>query len=168
MSPKACTASNLRSGVHCHSRTRHKGFRSSASNNCSVFIPFIANFFIFRDEQTSADVYDVSSFGLPQDCGPGGAGGACTNSMVLSLSEFFAFHAFWLVHSLWLSAVYRLFSSFILHFPSLFCGRPWSIIYFRCFCVSPCLSLYLLTCLCAHMCMCACVDPSVHPSVYLS
>jgi hypothetical protein len=41
-----------------------------------------------KDEQTSADVYDVSSFGLPTNCGPGGAGGACTNAMVLSLSEY--------------------------------------------------------------------------------
>ena len=40
-----------------------------------------------RDEQTSADVHDVSSFGLPPDCGPGGAGGACTNAMMLALTE---------------------------------------------------------------------------------
>ncbi len=38
-----------------------------------------------RDEQTSADVGDVSSFNLPQDAGPGGAGGACTNSMLANL-----------------------------------------------------------------------------------
>jgi len=41
-----------------------------------------------KDEQTSADVYDVSSFGLPATCGAGGAGGACTNAMVLSLSKY--------------------------------------------------------------------------------
>uniref|UniRef100_A0A7S0EWY7 Peptidase C14 caspase domain-containing protein n=1 Tax=Hanusia phi TaxID=3032 RepID=A0A7S0EWY7_9CRYP len=40
-----------------------------------------------RDEQTSADVYDTSSFGLPADSGPGGAGGACTNSIMLALTE---------------------------------------------------------------------------------
>uniref|UniRef100_A0A7S0YNU0 Peptidase C14 caspase domain-containing protein n=1 Tax=Hemiselmis tepida TaxID=464990 RepID=A0A7S0YNU0_9CRYP len=40
-----------------------------------------------KDEQTSADVYDVSSFGLPANTGPGGAGGACTNSIVLSLHK---------------------------------------------------------------------------------
>jgi len=40
-----------------------------------------------KDEQTSADVYDVSSFGLPADTGPGGAGGACTNAIVLSLTK---------------------------------------------------------------------------------
>eukprot|EP00802_Teleaulax_amphioxeia_P019374 Tamp_19604.p1 GENE.Tamp_19604~~Tamp_19604.p1 ORF type:complete len:391 (-),score=70.30 Tamp_19604:77-1144(-) len=40
-----------------------------------------------RDEQTSADVYDVSSFGLPEDSGPGGAGGACTSAMIRSLSD---------------------------------------------------------------------------------
>jgi len=39
------------------------------------------------DSQTSADVHDVSSFGLPPNSGPGGAGGACTNSMVLALSQ---------------------------------------------------------------------------------
>jgi len=33
------------------------------------------------DEQTSADVSDVSSFGLPANVGPGGAGGACTNAL---------------------------------------------------------------------------------------
>lgn len=34
------------------------------------------------DEQTSADVGNVASFGLPSGSGPGGAGGACTNSLV--------------------------------------------------------------------------------------
>eukprot|EP01064_Diplonema_japonicum_P014404 TRINITY_DN2202_c0_g2_i1.p1 TRINITY_DN2202_c0_g2~~TRINITY_DN2202_c0_g2_i1.p1 ORF type:complete len:396 (+),score=130.25 TRINITY_DN2202_c0_g2_i1:53-1240(+) len=33
------------------------------------------------DHQTSADVSNVQSFGLPPGSGPGGAGGACTNSM---------------------------------------------------------------------------------------
>jgi len=40
-----------------------------------------------RDEQTSADVYDVSSFGLPKDSGPGGAGGACTSAIIRSLTD---------------------------------------------------------------------------------
>eukprot|EP00976_Prorocentrum_cordatum_P058408 1172682-Prorocentrum_minimum.AAC.5 len=35
-----------------------------------------------KDEQTSADVFDISSFDLPSDAGPGGAGGACTNSLL--------------------------------------------------------------------------------------
>jgi len=40
-----------------------------------------------KDEQTSADVYNTSSFGLPSDAGPGGAGGACTSSMIKALSD---------------------------------------------------------------------------------
>eukprot|EP01065_Artemidia_motanka_P019969 TRINITY_DN238_c0_g3_i2.p1 TRINITY_DN238_c0_g3~~TRINITY_DN238_c0_g3_i2.p1 ORF type:complete len:373 (+),score=153.87 TRINITY_DN238_c0_g3_i2:68-1120(+) len=35
-----------------------------------------------QDKQTSADVSNVSSFGLPADAGPGGAGGACTNALL--------------------------------------------------------------------------------------
>eukprot|EP01060_Flectonema_neradi_P039568 TRINITY_DN875_c0_g2_i1.p1 TRINITY_DN875_c0_g2~~TRINITY_DN875_c0_g2_i1.p1 ORF type:complete len:356 (+),score=74.18 TRINITY_DN875_c0_g2_i1:51-1118(+) len=35
-----------------------------------------------QDSQTSADVSNVSSFGLPPDSGPGGAGGACTNALL--------------------------------------------------------------------------------------
>ena len=35
-----------------------------------------------KDDQTSGDVGDVSSFRLPANVGPGGAGGACTNSMM--------------------------------------------------------------------------------------
>eukprot|EP00281_Chroomonas_sp_CCMP1168_P019422 CAMPEP_0206232774 /NCGR_PEP_ID=MMETSP0047_2-20121206/11603_1 /ASSEMBLY_ACC=CAM_ASM_000192 /TAXON_ID=195065 /ORGANISM="Chroomonas mesostigmatica_cf, Strain CCMP1168" /LENGTH=389 /DNA_ID=CAMNT_0053656549 /DNA_START=150 /DNA_END=1316 /DNA_ORIENTATION=+ len=34
------------------------------------------------DHQTSADVSDVSEFGLPSHVGPGGAGGACTNALM--------------------------------------------------------------------------------------
>lgn len=51
---------------------------------------FPANVVMFsgcRDEQTSADVANVSSFGLPTDAGPGGAGGACTCSMIKALEE---------------------------------------------------------------------------------
>lgn len=40
-----------------------------------------------QDSQTSADVSNVASFELPEDAGPGGAGGACTNSMIKALSE---------------------------------------------------------------------------------
>lgn len=40
-----------------------------------------------KDEQTSADVSNVASFGLPANSGPGGAGGACTNGMVLALTQ---------------------------------------------------------------------------------
>lgn len=40
-----------------------------------------------QDSQTSADVFNTSSFGLPEDAGPGGAGGACTSSMVKALHE---------------------------------------------------------------------------------
>ena len=35
-----------------------------------------------QDSQTSADVSNVASFGLPPDSGPGGAGGACTNALL--------------------------------------------------------------------------------------
>jgi len=35
-----------------------------------------------EDDQTSCDVGNVHSFRLPKDVGPGGAGGACTNSMM--------------------------------------------------------------------------------------
>ena len=35
-----------------------------------------------KDDQTSGDVGDVKSFRLPANVGPGGAGGACTNSMM--------------------------------------------------------------------------------------
>jgi len=40
-----------------------------------------------KDSQTSADVSNTASFGLPSDAGPGGAGGACTNSMIKALHE---------------------------------------------------------------------------------
>eukprot|EP01012_Entosiphon_sulcatum_P068324 TRINITY_DN9845_c0_g2_i1.p1 TRINITY_DN9845_c0_g2~~TRINITY_DN9845_c0_g2_i1.p1 ORF type:complete len:346 (+),score=46.71 TRINITY_DN9845_c0_g2_i1:467-1504(+) len=39
------------------------------------------------DSQTSADVSNVASFGLPAGTGPGGAGGACTNSLILAMSH---------------------------------------------------------------------------------
>lgn len=40
-----------------------------------------------KDSQTSSDVYNTASFGLPADAGPGGAGGACTNAMIKALNE---------------------------------------------------------------------------------
>lgn len=39
------------------------------------------------DSQTSADVSNTASFGLPSDAGPGGAGGACTSAMIKALAE---------------------------------------------------------------------------------
>ena len=39
------------------------------------------------DHQTSADVGNVSSFKIPSDVGPGGAGGACTNAMIKQLTS---------------------------------------------------------------------------------
>merc|ERR1719326_2678355 len=40
-----------------------------------------------QDSQTSADVHDVSQFGLPEVDGPSNAGGACTNSLLKVLKE---------------------------------------------------------------------------------
>lgn len=40
-----------------------------------------------KDTQTSADVFDTSTFELPEDCGPGGAGGACTNAFIATLHK---------------------------------------------------------------------------------
>lgn len=36
-----------------------------------------------KDVQTSADVHDVSKFGVPD--GAGGAGGACTNALLVNV-----------------------------------------------------------------------------------
>ncbi len=40
-----------------------------------------------HDSQTSADVSNVASFELPADVGPGGAGGACTNALLKTLTS---------------------------------------------------------------------------------
>mmetsp|Transcript_31115 Transcript_31115/g.87214 ORF Transcript_31115/g.87214 Transcript_31115/m.87214 type:complete len:386 (-) Transcript_31115:44-1201(-) len=40
-----------------------------------------------KDEQTSADVSNIDSFGLPETNGPAGAAGACTTSMMLALEH---------------------------------------------------------------------------------
>eukprot|EP00746_Dinoflagellata_sp_MGD_P081325 gnl/MRDRNA2_/MRDRNA2_32358_c0_seq1.p1 gnl/MRDRNA2_/MRDRNA2_32358_c0~~gnl/MRDRNA2_/MRDRNA2_32358_c0_seq1.p1 ORF type:complete len:362 (+),score=62.52 gnl/MRDRNA2_/MRDRNA2_32358_c0_seq1:85-1170(+) len=40
-----------------------------------------------KDEQTSADVSSTAAFGLLHNAGPGGAGGACTNSMIKALQN---------------------------------------------------------------------------------
>jgi len=40
-----------------------------------------------KNEQTSADVGNVQSFHLPVGMSPGGAGGACTNSMISALEQ---------------------------------------------------------------------------------
>jgi hypothetical protein len=39
------------------------------------------------DKQTSADVSNTASFQLPADAGPGGAGGACTSSLLLATAK---------------------------------------------------------------------------------
>jgi len=48
------------------------------------------------DSQTSADVSDVSGFGLPADSGPGGAGGACTNALLRAIATEEDNHLTWL------------------------------------------------------------------------
>uniref|UniRef100_A0A6T1ZE55 Peptidase C14 caspase domain-containing protein n=1 Tax=Eutreptiella gymnastica TaxID=73025 RepID=A0A6T1ZE55_9EUGL len=40
-----------------------------------------------KDAQTSADVSNVQQFGLPEDAGPGGAGGACTNAFLAAMEQ---------------------------------------------------------------------------------
>ena len=40
-----------------------------------------------KDDQTSADVSSSASFSLPADAGPGGAGGACTNSLLEAVNR---------------------------------------------------------------------------------
>eukprot|EP01006_Ploeotia_vitrea_P026538 TRINITY_DN59508_c0_g2_i1.p1 TRINITY_DN59508_c0_g2~~TRINITY_DN59508_c0_g2_i1.p1 ORF type:complete len:662 (-),score=147.24 TRINITY_DN59508_c0_g2_i1:66-1970(-) len=46
-------------------------------------LPEVIMFSGCQDEQTSADVGNVESqFQLPEDCGPGGAGGACTSAFL--------------------------------------------------------------------------------------
>jgi hypothetical protein len=42
-----------------------------------------------KDSQTSADVHDVSQFGLPAS--PPGAGGACTNALLLGLRNIYIY-----------------------------------------------------------------------------
>ena len=40
-----------------------------------------------RDSQESADVGETGEFGLPKHAGPGGAGGACTNAMLMTVHD---------------------------------------------------------------------------------
>mmetsp|Transcript_69735 Transcript_69735/g.159928 ORF Transcript_69735/g.159928 Transcript_69735/m.159928 type:complete len:366 (-) Transcript_69735:155-1252(-) len=64
------------------------GSRAAFGSTAAQVIP--ADVIMFsgcKDDQTSADVHNVASFGLPPDAGPGGAGGACTNAMMLALSQ---------------------------------------------------------------------------------
>lgn len=64
------------------------GDAESFSSRAAQVIP--ASVIMFsgcKDSQTSADVYNTSSFGLPSDAGPGGAGGACTSSLIKALDE---------------------------------------------------------------------------------
>jgi hypothetical protein len=58
-----------------------------ASRAADVIQATVIMFSGCQDCQTSADVYNTASFGLPADAGPGGAGGACTSSMIKALSE---------------------------------------------------------------------------------
>mmetsp|Transcript_44555 Transcript_44555/g.105596 ORF Transcript_44555/g.105596 Transcript_44555/m.105596 type:complete len:374 (+) Transcript_44555:273-1394(+) len=57
--------------------------RRSAVRHCTCWRPRVEH---RRDQQTSADVYDVSNIGR-LECGPGGAGGACTTSMLVCLEK---------------------------------------------------------------------------------
>uniref|UniRef100_A0A7S2S7T5 Peptidase C14 caspase domain-containing protein n=1 Tax=Mucochytrium quahogii TaxID=96639 RepID=A0A7S2S7T5_9STRA len=53
-----------------------------------VAIPGIVRMFSgCMDSQTSADVSNTASFELPEDAGPGGAGGACTNALIATLTK---------------------------------------------------------------------------------
>ena len=40
-----------------------------------------------QDSQESADVADTTDFGLPKSAGPGGAGGACTNALLMTVHD---------------------------------------------------------------------------------
>ena len=40
-----------------------------------------------KDSQESADVADTAEFGLPKSAGPGGAGGACTNALLMTVHD---------------------------------------------------------------------------------
>jgi hypothetical protein len=59
-----------RSLLHSHKCNEMLRFRARGNKRC------------VQDSQTSADVFDVGSFGLPPNCGPSGAGGACTHSLL--------------------------------------------------------------------------------------
>lgn len=57
--------------------------RDEFAQNAAQSVPaHVTMFSGCQDSQTSADVYDVASFGLPPDCGPAGAGGACTHALL--------------------------------------------------------------------------------------
>eukprot|EP00755_Sulcionema_specki_P005068 Sspe_Gene.31724::Locus_15618_Transcript_1_1_Confidence_1.000_Length_1298::g.31724::m.31724 len=59
------------------------GSEEEYENNAAAAVP--ADVYMIsgcQDKQTSADVSNVASFGLPPDAGPGGAGGACTNALL--------------------------------------------------------------------------------------
>lgn len=60
---------------------------SYASKAAQVIPGTVIMFSGCKDSQTSADVYNTESFGLPSDAGPGGAGGACTNAMIKALAD---------------------------------------------------------------------------------
>lgn len=61
-----------------------RGFEEQAATAVPALVRMFSG---CMDAQTSADVFDVASFKLPADSGPGGAGGACTNSMIATLLQ---------------------------------------------------------------------------------
>ena len=62
--------------------------REAYVQQCKKAVPADVRMFSgCKDEQTSADVSNIASFGLPPASGPSGAGGACTNSMMLALEN---------------------------------------------------------------------------------
>jgi len=57
--------------------------RNQFSADAAKAVPALVTMFSgCKDGQTSADVSNVQSFGLPTDCGPAGAGGACTHALL--------------------------------------------------------------------------------------
>eukprot|EP00008_Paramoeba_atlantica_P003972 CAMPEP_0201492246 /NCGR_PEP_ID=MMETSP0151_2-20130828/32376_1 /ASSEMBLY_ACC=CAM_ASM_000257 /TAXON_ID=200890 /ORGANISM="Paramoeba atlantica, Strain 621/1 / CCAP 1560/9" /LENGTH=526 /DNA_ID=CAMNT_0047878961 /DNA_START=59 /DNA_END=1639 /DNA_ORIENTATION=+ len=62
--------------------------RDSYSEQVESAVPSIVRMFSgCMDEQTSADVHDTGSFGISPALGPSGAGGACTNSFLLTMES---------------------------------------------------------------------------------
>eukprot|EP00929_Paragymnodinium_shiwhaense_P008558 TRINITY_DN11251_c0_g1_i2.p1 TRINITY_DN11251_c0_g1~~TRINITY_DN11251_c0_g1_i2.p1 ORF type:complete len:461 (-),score=132.51 TRINITY_DN11251_c0_g1_i2:69-1451(-) len=68
----------------CNLKMDEEEYERSAA---SVIPATVIMFSGCKDSQTSADVYNTASFGLPDEAGPGGAGGACTSSLIKALSD---------------------------------------------------------------------------------
>tara|TARA_R110002050_G_scaffold57690_1_gene129887 strand:+ start:1304 stop:1798 length:495 start_codon:yes stop_codon:yes gene_type:complete len=69
-------------------QTGEKKDRDAYVQQCEKAVPSDVRMFSgCKDHQTSADVSNIASFGLPETSGPAGAGGACTNSMMLALQQ---------------------------------------------------------------------------------